>query len=256
MPCTSTQLASRTVWNTLAAASHAKCTIGEESITDFLVLGLKLVASSSLNIEVFTKHAESRNGADWELCLIGKKGSCLHLRIQAKIINARKLTYDHLHPPRKGRLTQAQKLIAASIVIPATPIYCLYSNWGTGTIGAPSWTCGTHPADESLFGISVVSAHNIVLLRATRTKTLAGLSPYMTPFHCLFCCRNYGGDDLASAAHAYVKDRIDKNAILLKAPPPHVRDLIERRRLGNDEVDDYFPDDDNLSRVVVIRENG
>ncbi|WP_041273436.1 hypothetical protein [Desulforapulum autotrophicum] len=64
-------------WNRLREARTLGYQLGEESITDFLILNLKKNGGKKFFINSFTRHAESLNGADWEWWFTGSSGMWL-----------------------------------------------------------------------------------------------------------------------------------------------------------------------------------
>jgi hypothetical protein len=53
-------------WDSLRQAKQVSCQIGEESLTDFNLLRIRLRHPNEVFTQSFTKPAESRTGADWE----------------------------------------------------------------------------------------------------------------------------------------------------------------------------------------------
>lgn len=234
-------------WSTLLTADALGCKVGEESFTDLLVLELAKKASiGNYTVKAFTKKQESLNGADWELWLTGSSGKWLGYRIQAKVINVAALKYLHLHPNPQGGAPQVQKLIAASNIVGAIPIYCLYSAWSTNAPN-PAWPCGSYPQDLQLWGISAISGHDVSTTYPQ--NDLASLLPYMTPFHCLVCCNGYGEGDLPTRSHAFSTNKLKAQVELMTKPPKHVAKLLSIARPQEQENIDLG---EGISRVVVL----
>ena len=252
MLCERVRKQSRSIWKTLHTAHALGCSVGEESITDYLILELAKGASSGgYSVQAFTKFQESLNGADWELWLTGTSKTWFGFRIQSKKIRASTLNYPHLHPaPGAGLQTQAHKLVAAAGLVGAVPIYALYSAW-PNTAGAPTWNCGTYALDKRLWGMAAVPALTVAMLAPA--NGLAAISPHMIPFQCLICCPAFGGSDLPTRVHAFARDRSSQQSRLLDSPPAHVLRLLERdgqARSGGNEPDLPLA----LSRVIVVRQ--
>src|SRR6218665_938727 len=115
MLCQIIKKRSISTWRTLLEADALACKVGEESITDFLVLELaKGAAFGGYTVKAFTKHQEHLNGADWELWLTGPTGAWFGYRIQAKVLDIATLSYKNLHHGPAGGPSQAQKLIAGA----------------------------------------------------------------------------------------------------------------------------------------------
>ncbi|AZC00460.1 hypothetical protein DKE52_008150 [Acinetobacter pittii] len=74
----------------------------EESITDSLMVELKLRHPYDVFTTTFTRHEEGKNGADWEWWFVdstGRKG--IGFRVQAKIINFESNSFKQLHYIKK-----------------------------------------------------------------------------------------------------------------------------------------------------------
>ncbi len=110
--------------------------VGEESITDWLLYNLSLTVPT-LKYKKFTKHEEAKKtGADWEWWFVDNyKG--LSLRVQAKRIMKDKDNYDGLaHTNRHG--LQIEKLIDDARRKNSLPFYSLYH----APDGIPHVLCG------------------------------------------------------------------------------------------------------------------
>lgn len=250
MLCQNAMLASNLVWTTITASANHGCHIGEESITDFLVLGLALASAGSYTVRSFNRRQEAINGSDWELWLTGPTAKWFGMRVQAKIIGYQKCEYPHLHPRvRPNQKSQVQKLIDGAAAVSAMPVYCLYTAWPTATRSLPKHKCARYPMANTLFGISVVPANKI-----SKSRKLSTLSPHMTPFHCLFCSCGDTTKDLPETASLYAEGA-GYESRLLDSAPKHVSKLLANsRELGSQEA---FLDKrtEDLSRVVVISQN-
>lgn len=58
-------------WSKLREARTLDFQVGEESLTDFIVLNIKKWGDGKIAIDTFTRHAESLNGSDWEWWFTG-----------------------------------------------------------------------------------------------------------------------------------------------------------------------------------------
>lgn len=253
MLCQTIKMRSISTWQTLLEADALACKVGEESITDFLILELaKGAAFGGYSVKAFTKPQEHLNGADWELWLTGPSRAWIGYRIQAKVFDIATLSYKQLHHGEAGRQTQAQKLIVGAAAVSAVPIYVLYSAWPTNP-GAPAWNCGTYSQDNRLWGLSVMPAVQVCAI--SPAKTLAAVSSHMQPFHCLFCCGGYGGDDLPTRSHKFVRERISQDANLSQDPPPYVLRLLEQAKDKKMASATWENVPDDLGRVVVLAQS-
>ncbi|WP_058835971.1 DUF6615 family protein [Luteimonas abyssi] len=254
MLCSVVQKQSRRVWRTLSDAAKLSCSYNEESLTDGIVLALaKGATTGGYTVDAFSKMQEAVNGADWELWFTGPSGLSFGYRIQSKKMKIGATYFPSLHKVTKG-VAQVDKLINASALVQATPIFALYSTWPAGTTPVPIWKCGTYPTSHSLWGMAAASAPALKALNPM--TTLGAVAPLMVPFHCLVCCSRYGGGDLPTRAAAFAREHLDGNARLLEDPPAHVARLMSnRKRLGEapEAAEAELPPD--LSRVIVVHEN-
>lgn len=53
-------------WHKLREAKTHDVQMGEESLTDFIVLNIKKWGAGKIIVDTFTRHEESINGSDWE----------------------------------------------------------------------------------------------------------------------------------------------------------------------------------------------
>lgn len=256
MLCQVIQKQASWVWNSLRTARAHESKIGEESITDFLVLQLKKQAKGAYFVESFTRPREKITGADWEIWLTGPSSKWLGLRVQAKVISIDARRYPQLHYRRKDGTYQVDQLVADAKKHGATPLYCLYSYWKGAEAGKVEWPCGAFKRNSRLFGASWMGINHVKLLKAAGTDLLKKVAPVLTPFHCLFCCHGYGGRDLPSRARAFLQGRGhvgDTMPLLVDQPPYYVSQVLRRVELADDLID--VPDQ-SLYRVTVIREGG
>lgn len=254
MLCRITQKQARWIWNSLRTARAHESKIGEESITDFLVLQLKKEAKGAYYIESFTRPRERTTGADWELWLTGPSGKWLGLRVQAKVISIDGTRYPQLHYRQKDGTYQIDQLVADAKKHGATPLYCLYSYWKAAEAGKIRWPCGTLKRNSRLFGASWMAIEDVQTLKAVGTDLLRKVAPTLAPFHCLFCCQGYGAGDLPTRAGAFMLGRGYVAAdiqLLVDQPPYYVSQVFRPLEAGADLVDVH---DQNLYRVTVIRE--
>lgn len=257
MLCEITRKQASWVWNSLRTARVHGLKIGEESITDFLVLQLKKQAKGTYFIESFTRPEEKTTGADWELWLTGPSRRWLGLRVQAKVISIDATRYPQLHYRRKDGTYQVDQLVRDATKHRATPLYCLYSYWKGSEAGRIKWPCGTFKRNSRLFGASWMAVRDVRSLKALRTDLLKRVAPTLAPFHCLFCCHGTERDDLPSRAHAFLGELGhvgDRAPRLLNEPPYYVSQLFQLTKVAQEDLTDV--PDSNLHRVTVIREGG
>jgi len=255
MLCNATQKQAKWIWASLRTARSHESKIGEESITDFLVLQLKKESKGNYYVASFTRPKEKVTGADWELWFTGPSGKWLGLRVQAKVISIDGKRYSQLHYKSRDGTYQIDQLVTDASKHRALPLYCLYSYWKSSDVGKIVWPCGTFKKNSRLFGASWMSVANVRALKTPEEDSLRRVAKSLHPFHCLFCCHRHGSGDLPTRANAFLSERgyaIDQSPLLRDEPPYYVSQVIYPKSSSADLVDVHDP---NLYRVTVVRED-
>lgn len=188
------QLAAGT-WQRLAQASHFNVRLGEETLTDLLVLEWALGAlSSSAPIQLYqpTKSEEAVRGTDIEMRVHVGYGFAVVAAIQAKKLNRSTARYDSLNAlTGSTKSRQIDVLEAYARQTHATPLYLLY-NHVTVFHGPSVWHCG-FPLDPPQLGCTVVPPARIreVLARPRGRRTFRHIHsfPDAMPWRCIECPR-------------------------------------------------------------------
>ncbi len=246
-------------WNRLREARNLEFQIGEESITDFIVLNMKKWGAGKFAVETFTRHKEALNGSDWEWWFTGPSGRWLGMRVQAKVLNLVAEQFEHLHHKNKYG-SQVDLLINDAKKNGLIPFYCMYSNWDTKKYKA-SWVCNTYKPTARHYGNSILNPYRVKELQRNKETRLSSIINELQPMHCIFCCQGFGGSDLPERALHYIKgtglleylDDSESNSpnYLLKSNAPYyVQQLIE----GGLEAGFIDVQDNRLKRVTVVRE--
>lgn len=223
-------------WDQLREARKLEYQIGEESLTDFLVLNFKKWGRDKISVDTFTKRKEATNGSDWEWWFTGPSGKWLGMRVQAKVINLKSEEYEHIHYKNKyGR--QVDLLIEDAARNGMIPLYCLYTNWDTSAYTTPQ-RCKSHKSSVRHYGASVLNPSIVKSLSQSNGRHLSGFIEQMHPLHCIFCCNGYVDGDLPHRAIGWlVGDQVltDEESIgveglfsfLRDEPPTYVKILME-----------------------------
>ena len=148
-------------WELLRKSKKYNSRIGEETITELLQLFLAHHHRDIL-VKSFSKHQESKNGADWDWWFISpKRRKYLGIRIQAKTITPKTEDYNMLHYI-SGNQAQASKLLRSSAKDSMIPLYALYTYWNSSPVLKYKGECDEH------FWISLVTLDNILKLKASK----------------------------------------------------------------------------------------
>lgn len=246
-------------WDKLREARTHKFQLGEESITDFIVLNIKKWGVGKIAVDTFTRHAESVNGSDWEWWFTGPSGKWLGMRVQAKVLNLTSEKYEHLHHTNKHG-SQVDLLIADANKNGLIPLYCMYSNWDPKKYEA-NWKCGTYKSTVRHYGTAILSPQKVKRLQLTSETRLSFVIDSLKPMHCLFCCSGFHGGDLPDRALGWLAGtrlledsnsgvENDANKYLRNEAPDYVYQMLQGG-LDDDFVDVH---DNRLKRVTVFRE--
>jgi len=250
------------VWNTLKNFSSYGLKIGEESITDFVVLGLKKFSDNSYIVHSFTRRQEYVTGADWEIWVTGTSKKWVGLRIQAKVISLDTERFDQLHYRRRDGTSQLRQLLEDAKKVNAVPLYCLYTYWNSQNIKGMKRVClGCNCKFYSkLFGMSVLLPRCVQWFQHKNDDSLKNLASFLIPFPCVFCNQNliYNQKcDLPMQVYSFlisvgVNECLiaEDKKVLLEVPPCYVKQI-----LSGDIKEDLNIDDNHLQRITIIEEN-
>jgi len=246
-------------WNKLREARKLDYQIGEESLTDFIILNIKRWGSGKIAVKSFTRHDESLNGADWEWWFTGPSGRWLGMRVQAKVLNLASEKYKHLHHKNKNG-HQVDLLISDARKKRLVPIYCMFTNWDTKKYKA-GWTCRTYKPTVRHFGTAILNPHFVKQLQSSNETRLSSIIDSLRPMHCIFCCSGFGGGDLPTRALNWLQgagilqgtddgEGYEEAVYLHGEAPFYVYQMLEHDLEG-----DFFDlQDERLKRVTVFRE--
>ena len=226
-------------WRRLGQADWLGARLGEETLTDLLVLDmLPHRRMNAFSIHHPTKPQESLFGADLLLCIKYPGGSGRRLALQAKKLYPTG-RYDALaHKDASGTL-QIDKLDKFARWWGAVPAYLLYNHEAPLRSLTPHWHC-CKAYDPEQLGCTLVPTWCIrqaIRLRGGRTFPAIHAHPPTRPWRCVFDCHKpmEQADDLA-----------------LSRPEPRVRhDKVMFHRQRPDWI---LTDDEPFDSLFEIRE--
>ena len=225
------------IWNQISIGKAVNFQLKEETLTDQIILSLKLRHQHDISIIEFTKHQEGKIGADWEWWFVEDSGRSIGMRIQAKIISIANSCFNHLHYQKQYSIPQCEKLIMQAERKQLSPLYCLYTT-----------ADNIHPT----FGCSLLDAYTVRSLRSKGTSDLLALRSLITPWHELVCHT----PDITLIDHVNnflgnITNNSAKVERILQATPWYVEQIISSE--GQIFNLDYA--DSSLNGIVVIRTN-
>ena len=249
------------MWNHMRKAASLGLSLSEQTLTESALYNIAVAhQDTDIVIDLATKAAESKHGADWEWWLVrGKKGLGLGFRVQAKRLfgNGR---YSSLTKPGQNPYEQLDKLVSTSTGAGFEPLYCFFNfPFPDGQFNGPN-LCKHRYRAPTFWGCSLAFPDQVKNMQSTQ---LTKLRPIIYPWH-LLVCESVNLDLIGAATHFVTVRGQRDHAISPRELPIRVRRLIElgdRRRTADDRryLDDAYwgsegaPDED-IAGLVVFRD--
>lgn len=180
-------------WERLSHAAVLKLRLGEEGLTDFLLLEIMrhrfdFQAGTQVYVKKTTKRNERHFGTDWEWWVGGRKLGWIRYAIQAKVIDVETGRYLALGHMVHGT-QQVVLLENYAAAVGALPIYCFY-NSAEKDRGQSLWQC-CRSGDFTQLGCSVTNSGTIrkaLAKRGSRNFRYVHRQPQTLPWRCLVSC--------------------------------------------------------------------
>jgi len=170
---TAEEIARRT-WFLLKLSRRPGVRLGEETLTDFLVINLLLSPNNAVRVLPVMKPEEANNGADLIVCVHRGDGWAHEYVVQAKKLypNSRFGQYNGLNKKSgKSKRPQIDILEEYAEKSNAVPLYLLY-NYVNDPLKRchPCWHCCRKDADEKQFGCTLTPSWHIRDVIESRDK--------------------------------------------------------------------------------------
>lgn len=224
----------------------AQASVGEESITDWLLFDLSAKVNGLKYIK-FTKPQEARKtGADWEWWFVGNQVS-LRLRIQAKRLRRGQDAYSNLAYANQHGM-QIDKLLKDAHANNALAFYAMYVEPGKyaqlcdGPVQHQS-------SNQAIYLAAANSINRQFVLPARQYVSVADVIQHSNPIECLVCCPRArppaanvidGLDNFVNTYHR--ESRVDGNSDIVherrgltEKLPGYISSLLDRS--PNDRFD-------------------
>lgn len=187
--------ASMDVWSLRGEAKILNSPLGEETVTEILLLQIKSrYPSKRIYVLSFNKKQEGENGADWAWAFQSANGNhVMPMLVQAKILNRQDTDYDEIkRKVGKSGVRQIDRLISEAEKLQWPAIYAFYNHLDKPS-RIPS-TCQTiSPSSTAMpaaWGISIADAYRV---RAKlNDQSFDTHRHHSFPLHCLLCSRGSG----------------------------------------------------------------
>lgn len=262
---------SMNTWRRRGAAKHTGLNLNEETVTEGLLLDLKLHFPGQVEIVPFSKHREKDIGADWAWAFVGPSGYYYQgMLVQAKRLDDKEYGYPYLY-----KKDQMDQLIATGKRYNLPPVYAFYNHLSDES-RIPPIACRTlasmYGSGPEVWGVSLASAISVYYTQPD--KSFDCHRNHSIPLHCLLCSGGTGlqgtTGSAGAAANALTQlfatrtgmEDPDLDFALPFEPLPELPDLFEEaerlhrnqesRDLGTTaDLSSRFPD---LAGVVVVRD--
>ena len=184
-------------WGRIKQSRDLRVRLGEETLTDLLILDFIRLMKSRTKLFQSTKTQESKRGTDLEIRIHAGGNRAAVFAVQAKKLY-RSERYGALYAKAKSQMKILEKY---SRSVGAIPLYLLYNYVGRHKI-QPYWHCCGCP-DERQLGCTLVPSWNIrraISMRGHRNFDSIHASCAALPWRCLFDCPQGRSHRLLSAA--------------------------------------------------------
>lgn len=264
-------------WLRRGEAKSAGLPFGEETVTETILLDLKIAYPGDIIIIPFNKRQEGMIGADWEWCFVSHDEKLsLPMLVQAKVLNNTETAYDHVSRTIGNTgVRQIDRLIDIATQRGVPAAYAFYNH-----LSDPSslpQSCGSLSNGQSqseAWGISVADASDVRSLLPD--QSFAAIKDISYPLHCLICTRGQtslgpGGSPAAIAEQMNQNILADfEDSRLNWTPRPELPEYydVARRLLElpkGERVHDQIADEvreklaaanPDLDGIVVLRDSG
>jgi len=189
--------------------------LGEEAITDLLLVEISKRQPYDIITIKFSKNYEAQEGADWEWWILSRSG-IIGLRFQAKRVHLVRGSYEYTHLDYlSGNKHQVDILIDHSQNLGMVPLYIFYNFWD---LDFPFYRF-INPSINNLgccrlysrrnLGIAIASAFDVkdLVKQNPPKKSLSDVLPVSWPIYCLTCC-NFS--DLSESVSKFISRHILK----------------------------------------------
>ena len=125
--CQTFQFLASRVWDLSAISTRHRLSLGEETITDTVLLELAIRHHREVAMYKFNKTEEGKTGADWIWCVTDGQ-LWFEMLVQAKKLDQTTMTYPRINRNIGNTSTrQIDRIIDVANSVDITPMYCFYS---------------------------------------------------------------------------------------------------------------------------------
>ncbi len=247
------------IWNDMRDGYKHGISMGEESITDYLLLNASRFQNVNIEVYQFSKMQESKNGADWQWWFLSPgKRNAFGIRIQAKKLNIDSQSYKYLDDHKIDKTNKAKKIYQVDLLINDAnrhpkfklyPLYFFYNYWDDRTITKKLVDC-CKDAPHGSNGWTFAKAPDIRPLAISGKKSLdPDVVRVSHPIKCLFCY-DESKFDLPRGVQSALQKIASEAEIppVYKGLPEHIQRLVnDPSSLSDFAYSEYFRDVDGVA---------
>jgi len=181
---------SERTWHRLKASQEANVSQGEETITDVILLEIKMSGMDKIRVWKCPKDLERKTGIDWEWFIGSDTQGWLRYAVQAKKLNLKTRRYDNLNHKVNDK-PQIEILESYANRQEAIPLYCFY-NYAEGGNFSPYWQCDL-TCNKTQLGCTITPLKQIkeaLARRGGRTFYSIHQNKCTLPWRCLVKCQH------------------------------------------------------------------
>lgn len=249
------------VWHRMHKSAHLGLSLSEETLTECALYNIAIAhQGSDIVIDLATKPAEAKHGADWEWWLIrNKQAICFRVQAKRLFANGR---YSSLLKAAPNQYQQLDKLVSSSAKDGCEPLYCFYNFNHSQVVLPKAAPCKHSYRGPSFWGCALAFPDQV---KVAQSDQFTKLRPSMHPWHTLVC-QLAKGDNLLSSAKRFVSQRGQRQPRIFDVLPSRVTRLLElgdqgRARVSEDRryLDFSYWDgaedgSSNLAGLIIFRD--
>lgn len=229
--CQTFQFLASRVWDLSAISARHQLSLGEETITDTVLLELAMRHPTEGAMYKFNRTEEGKTGADWIWCVTDGH-LWFEMLVQAKKLDRTTMTYPRINRNIGNTSTrQIDQIINVANLSGITPMYCFY-NFFDVTRFCPPWhiCCMYSNLFSNLFGCSMAHAPAI---RMQQSHNFSNISRISLPWHCIVCCFFQGGRSLPhrvrnACLELHERGGSEQSVSNLKETSPRYAEVVQR----------------------------
>jgi hypothetical protein len=175
-------------WLRRGEAKAAGLPFGEETVTETILLDLKMAYPGDIIIIPFNKRQEGKIGADWEWCFVSHdEKMSLPMLVQAKVLNNTESAYDHVSRTIGNTgIRQIDRLIEVAKRRDIPAAYAFYNHLSDpSSLRQNCMSLSSGQSQSEAWGISVADAFDVRELLPD--QSFAAIMNVSYPLHCLLC---------------------------------------------------------------------